>query len=161
VGELEIRDLAGEDEIAFAASRMRSTLVEVLGVERGVSMYSLNWLRERARFHMGPERIAKVLVEHGMIVGHALARVDSPDDTQFGLFSTIYVAPDYRGRGAATKLIEHVEDWFAGLGIEHVVYNTGAHHELVIGMFERRGYFITARADERVALTKIIQRTKQ
>jgi hypothetical protein len=44
-----------EAEIALVARRMRDTLVEVEGPEAGGSLYTLDWLRERVRWHLNPQ----------------------------------------------------------------------------------------------------------
>ncbi len=49
--ELTVRPLdeASGAEITWVATRMRRTLQEVLGVERGTAMYDLAWLHGRVR----------------------------------------------------------------------------------------------------------------
>ena len=47
------------DHIALIARRMQSTLVEVLGAERGAQMYTMTWLRQRVREHLGREDAAQ------------------------------------------------------------------------------------------------------
>lgn len=159
-GGLRLRDLdpRSEAEVDLVARRMRQTLVEVLGAERGEAMYELDWLRERVRYHLGDARRAArvVLAEQGgSILGHAMARVEqSPDEGgTYGHFSTIFVEGEHRGRGVAGALIDEVERWLGDQGVPRITYDTGAHHHRVIGMFERRGYRIARREGEMVRLT--------
>lgn len=67
-------------EIELIAARIRQTLVEVINEEVGGSMYSLNWLIERAKFHLDPAQCdGQIFVaesESGDIVGHTIVRVE-------------------------------------------------------------------------------------
>jgi hypothetical protein len=50
---MRVRPLAQTDEeIAWVARHMRETLIEVLGNERGETMYTLAWLDNRVREHI-------------------------------------------------------------------------------------------------------------
>lgn len=112
MSDFQIRDIRPEadDEIALVANRMRETLREVLGDERGTNMYSMEWLTERVRWHLDTTKCAgRVFVVESTadgICGHAIARVEEG----YGYFSTLYVAPGARGRslrnGAAHEVLE-------------------------------------------------------
>ena len=95
---MTIREInpASVDEVALVASRMRHTLVEVLGEQRGTELYSMDWLVQRVRWHLNPEQtVAKVfLVERtdGWISAHAIARIEHNEhDKPYGYFSTVFV----------------------------------------------------------------------
>lgn len=63
--DFEIRPIDSNSlpEIELVATRMRETLKEVVGAERGESMYSMDWLIDRVRFHLDPNlSTAQVLV---------------------------------------------------------------------------------------------------
>ncbi len=151
-------DRSSNDEIGLVASRMRQTLIEVMGEERGSNFYSMEWLIDRVRWHLSPERVAQVfLVVSGKneILGHAIARIDHEDDkTAFGFFSTIYIHPELRGVGVASQLVRHVNDWVKSLNVSKIVYNTAKDHSKLIYLFEKHGYQITEREGEMVRLTK-------
>lgn len=158
---MEIRELeqAAEDEIELVAQRMRATLVHVLGEERGTALYTLDWLRDRVRFHLDPERsVARVFLaelESGQIAGHTIVRrEDPPDQEPFGLFSTIYVEPGSRRRGVATALLLRGEAWFREQGLGRSATNTAEHNRPLIEQFERQGYAIALAAEEMVHLSK-------
>src|SRR5437016_7386327 len=98
------------DEILLVAGRMRDTLVEVLGEERGGSMYSMEWLEQRVRFHLDPRgctgEVFVAEIDSGHIAGHAIVRKKSNEAGEaHGLFSTIYVEPPARGKGIASALV--------------------------------------------------------
>ncbi len=101
--QLRIREInrQSEVEITLVARRMRQTLVEVLGVEKGSSMYTMDWLYERVRWHLDPkETNGKVFLAEdfrGNILAHAMARVDH--GTSHGYFSTVFVEPASRRAG--------------------------------------------------------------
>ena len=56
LSELKIREIdpTSKEEISLVASRMRETLIEVLGEERGTALYSMDWLRNRVLWHLDP-----------------------------------------------------------------------------------------------------------
>jgi hypothetical protein len=56
-------DPDSDAEVDLVAARMRETLVEVLGRERGEVMYTMEWLRARVRRHMHPSRAVFVAVD--------------------------------------------------------------------------------------------------
>jgi GNAT superfamily N-acetyltransferase len=152
----ELRDDPAEIEIV--ARNMRQTLIDVLGAERGAEFYSLDWLVDRVRWHLAPERTAKVLVVEGpdgRIVGHAIVRVEVDEEgASFGYFSTIFVEEASRRQGLATRLMASVEGWVRGHQLRRVVYNTAASNGRLLPLFQRHGYRVTLREGEMVQLTK-------
>jgi ribosomal protein S18 acetylase RimI-like enzyme len=136
---VRVRPIHAGSETELVATRMRDTLVEVLGEARGSAMYTHEWLVERVRFHVA---IGIVLVaEEDDVIGHAMARVEDGE----GHFSTIYVVPSARRRGAASALADAIEAWFVALGVTNVRYYTDDANTKTIELFERRGYAITSR----------------
>ena len=106
----------GEPEIILqVASRMRSTLVEVLGEERGQSLYSLDWLRDRVLFHIESGRVL-LAEDEGELLGHCMLRVEG----ELGLYATSYVRPESRRSGVAQALISAGEVWFKSRGVRHL-----------------------------------------
>lgn len=136
-------------EIELVASRMRETLMEVLGAEEGSSMYSMDWLKQRVMFHLDPAlSTAKVYVaenESGFIAGHTIVRVEK-DETgnRFGLFSTTFVAPEFRGQGIATQLLKTGENWMMDQGLTEATTYTSESNTKLISLYDRHGYKITA-----------------
>jgi len=155
MGAVSIRaiDASSRQEVELVASRMRETLVEVLGESRGGSMYTPAWLIERVLFHV---KVGVVLVAESddVVVGHAMGRVE--DD--LGHFSTIFVAPASRRHGVAMALLRRVEEWFVGRGVADVRYYTDTANAALIGLFRTHGYVITETSAEHhmVKLTKRI-----
>lgn len=160
--DFNIRELNpdSKEEISLVASRMRQTLVEVLGEERGTALYSIDWLLERVRWHLDPSKTtAKVFLPENanIITGHAIARIEYGDDKlPYGYFSTIFVEPSSRNRGVANALVGHVESWLRQMKMPKIVYNTAKGHAKLIRLFERNGFQITAHEDEMVQLTKLL-----
>lgn len=156
---LKIREIDrdSEIEIALVASRLRQTLVEVLGEEKGTGLYSMEWLLDRIRFHLDPQETKKIFLvddDAGHIRAQAIARVEREGQSSYGYFSTIFVEPNFRNQGLATRLILHVESWFRRLNMPKIIYNTADNHTKLIRLFERHGYRITLYASEMVQLTK-------
>ena len=157
---MKIREIdpKSDSEIDLVAQRMRQTLVEVLGEEKGGSMYSMDWLIERVRWHLDSKntngRVFLLENDEDAVVGHAIARIDF--GCSFGYFSTIFIQPSSRRNGFAKDLIKHVEDWFSREAMPKVVYNTADNHVAIIGLFRSQGYSITHAESEMVQLTKAL-----
>ncbi len=149
-------DPQSKSEIALVAQRMRQTLVEVLGEQKGGSMYSMDWLIERVRWHLNPAntngRVFLNETQDRRIIGHAIARIDH--DSPFGYFSTIFVEPSSRRNGNASRMISHVESWLSENGMPKVIYNTAENHTALIDLFKSHGYRIAHSELEMVQLTK-------
>ncbi len=145
-------------EITLVATRMRQTLVEVLGEERGVAMYSMEWLEDRVRFHLDASRSegAVFLAETDEeIVGHTITRVERDDGgAPFGLFSTTYVVPPHRGRGVASALLRRGEAWMRERRLAYAATDTSDTNVKLIALYEKHGYAIALRAGEMVRLQK-------
>ena len=149
------------DEILLVANRMRETLIDVLGDDKGKNFYTQDWLVNRVKWHLDPKNcISKILlsvINNDQIIGHAIARLEiDQEKLNFGYFSTIYVEPDSRHKGYAKELMDNVEEWFLELGLRKFVYNTAENHHRLIKAFTARGYQITHRENEMVQLTKLI-----
>lgn len=168
-GHVRIRpiDAEREEEIELVAARMRATLEEVLGQERGRSMYSLEWLRDRVRFHLDPARstgavLVAVDADDGAIVGHTIVRVQedaedaSAGGAPFGYFSTTYVAPERRRGGVARALVERGEAWMRERGMRRAATDTSETNARLIELFESRGYAIVVRAGTMVRLARTL-----
>ena len=138
-------DRRSDEEIECVAARMRLTLIEVLGEERGGSLYTMEWLIARARFHLDPEactgEIFVSIATDGHISGHTIVRLE-PDDAgaDIGLFSTIYVEPGSRRQGVAVRLIERGEEWMRERQLPEAATFTATTNERLHLLFGRLGY---------------------
>lgn len=157
-----IRPISEDDDgdIRLVAKRMRATLVEVLGQERGEAMYSLEWLEARVRYHLDRTacegEVLGAYSELDELVGHAIVRKEvSEDEDSFGLFSTIYVVPGARRSGAASQLIAAGEAWMIERSLKVFRTYTDQNNEPLIRLFEKHGYAIVMRKDEFVILEKL------
>ncbi len=157
---VRIRALASsaDAEIALVAARMRDTLIEVLGEERGGAMYSMEWLDDRVRHHLDPARCegAVFLAEIGdEIVGHTIVRVETDEDgSTFGLFSTTYVLPAHRRASVASQLLDAGERWMVERDLAHAATYTSDTNTKLIRLYETRGYAIVLRTSEMVVLRR-------
>ena len=146
-------------EVRIVAERMRLTLIEVLGQERGSEMYTMDWLEARVRYHLDPtQSIGEVLLavdELGNVAGHTILRVEKDEDgSDFGLFSTIYVAESYRRLGIAQALISHGESWMMDHGLTLGVTYTHPKNERLHRLFGLLGYQSTPINEDFVRLSK-------
>lgn len=141
------------DEVDLVARRMRQTLVEVLGVERGTGMYTLEWLRQRVLQHL-EQLLGEVFVveEDGELVGHAIVRVEDG----VGLFSTVFVDPAYRGRGLARRLLARGEQWMLLHQMAEGVTYTAETNEKLRRLFESCGYRVVEQCGEFIQLRRAL-----
>lgn len=148
-----------KEEILLVAERMRQTLIEVMGQEKGSTFYTIEWLIDRVYWHLSHERIAKVMIvenNKSEIIGHAIARIEYDENKKkFGFFSTIFLLPEFRGQGIASEIIDFVENWLFSFDIYKIIYNTAANHFALINLFQKHDYIITESEGEMVRLTKV------
>ncbi len=141
-------------EIDLIAKRMRETLVEVLGEEEGGSMYTMDWLKQRVMFHLDPKQsTAKVFLaenSENQILGHTIVRIDKDDQGKsIGLFSTTFVAPEFRRQAVATRLLSQGEDWMRGHGMTEAATYTSDSNTKLINLYADHGYKITDKYPEK------------
>lgn len=161
---LRIRDIdpASEAEVDLVARRMRQTLVEVEGEETGTALYTLDWLRERVRWHLDPAnttgRVFLAEGPDGRVVGHAIVRIETDGaGRRFGLLSTIFVDPASRGLAVATRLLRHVEGWMASHALPEAATWTSSTNTKLINLCGKHGYAITARHTHDVTGTVMVR----
>lgn len=161
MNKLAIRtiDPQSNQEIELVASQMRDTLIEVLGEERGSALYSMDWLIQRVRFHLDPHQSTGevfVAVEpEGQIVGHTIVRLDKNDTGDpIGLFSTIYVVPEFRRQQVAQRLIGAGERWLVERGMTELHTYTDVGNVKLIRLFEGQGFKVTEERNEFAILVK-------
>ena len=67
------------------------------------------------------------------------------DSTQtgesYGEIKRMYVRPEFRGRGYAKELLNHLEELSAARGFSKVRLETGISQPEAIGLYERNGYY--------------------
>ncbi len=146
-------------EIELVAARMRQTLEEVLGVERGREMYTMDWLIARVRWHLDPSQAtAEVFLaedQAGEVLGHTIVRVERDETGRaFGLFSTTFVVPSARRGGVATQLLLAGEAWMLAQKLPEAATFTGDHNTKLIQLYQRHGYTLQNVPPEMVRLSK-------
>lgn len=151
-----------EEEILLVATRMRDTLVEVLGEEKGGSMYTIEWLTDRARWHLDPANcIGEIFLaesENDFIAGHSIVRIESDESgKQFGLFSTTYIEPGSRGKGLARMLIKRGEEWMIAKGMTKAYTYTEVKNEPLKKLFIGLGYEVEEIKSEFAIIAKSLQ----
>jgi GNAT superfamily N-acetyltransferase len=150
---------ASSEEIALVASRMRNTLEEVLGEEKGQALYTMEWLEDRVRWHLDSEkRSAKIYLSENTkkeITGHAIARIEQDESGKnYGFFSTIFVEPTERKQGVARSLLKKVEDWCLEKKMPEIVYYTAETNAPLIELFTKNGFHLAQKEAEMVRLVK-------
>ncbi len=140
-----------ESEVALVAERMRLTLMEVVGSEEGRTMYSMEWLVARVRWHLDAENCTGavfVAQSANEVVGHTIVRVEKGEGDAIGLFSTTYVAKWARRRGIANALIEAGESWMRKQGMHCAATHTSESNTPLIRLYEKHQYSIALRDAE-------------
>lgn len=142
---LEALTDADEARIGLVAQRMRQTLIEVEGEAAGTALYTLDWLRDRVRWHLDPAcctgRVWLAVAEGGAVAGHTIVRVERDERGQpFGLFSTSFVDPPWRRRGVAGRLLRQGEQWLRDQGLIEASTWTSATNAPLIALYARHGY---------------------
>ena len=150
------------EEVMLVAQRMRETLMEVLGEERGHSMYSMDWLKQRVLWHLDPANVVgQVFVAEsraGDIVGHTIVRLDHDDnDQEIGLFSTTFVEPTSRRFGVATLLLQQGEAWMRQHNMPEAVTYTDQDNVKLQNLYIRHGYTMSDMPQEFVKLAKLLR----
>lgn len=158
-------DANSDDEIALVAQRMRDTLIEVEGQETGVALYTLEWLRDRVRWHLDPANslaIVLLAVDAGdRIIGHTIVRRETGEDGKnFGLVSTTYVIPGARRSGVAQQLLTAGEQWMRQHAIPLAATWTSSTNTRLIGLYARNGYRQAAQHVHEVTGTLMVRLEK-
>ena len=146
-------------EIELVASRMRETLIEVLGEERGADMYSLDWLAQRVRWHLDPSQVlGQVFLAVNAdkhICGHTIVRKDKDDDgARIGLFTTTYVEPASRRHGVAKLLLDQGEAWIREHDLSEAVTYTEKDNIKLQNLYLEHGYKLSPMPKDFVKLAK-------
>lgn len=159
--------LADTAAIDLVAERMRATLIEVEGEDTGGTMYSMDWLRDRVRWHLDGRTAEVVVAEDatGGIVGHTIYRIesdaDAPHDASatapFGLISTTYVVPEARRLGVAQQLLAHAEAWFLARRVPLACTWTSEINRPLIGLYARNGYVEAERGPNQLTQTMMVR----
>lgn len=109
---------------------------------------SQSWQRRRALYEdaMSKPDTFIVLARIGDTpIGYTLAHVHSgaddtwPTGTRIGEIETLAVAPEHRGRGLGTALLDHAEGRLAGLGAHDVKLSVVNGNASAMRFYERRG----------------------
>ncbi|GAA5175759.1 hypothetical protein GCM10025771_08800 [Niveibacterium umoris] len=163
---MQLRDLDpfNADEIALVAQRMRDTLVEVEGAERGAAMYTMAWLENRVRWHLDPAntraRVVLALADGDTVAGHTIFRIEHDASGMFGLISTTYVLPAFRRHGVAQALLECAEAWFRAQGVPQCCTWTSSTNRPLIGLYARNGYSEAERGPNDLTGTMMVRLAK-
>lgn len=63
-----------------------------------------------------------------------------PEWTRAGYIAQFLIAPGYRQRGAGRLLMEHINGWFEGRGLEKVLLNVNMDNETGIRFWQKQGF---------------------
>jgi GNAT superfamily N-acetyltransferase len=122
-------------------------LIEVEGEVTGNALYTLDWLRDRVRWHLDPglSTAAVLLAEGtgGRVLGHTIVRRETDENgNTFGLVSTTYVDPDARRANIGQRLLHAGEQWFRELSLPISATWTSAQNAKLIRLYQKNDYRI-------------------
>jgi len=146
-------------EVELVASRMRQTLVEVLGEEVGGNMCTMDWLIQRVLWHLDPNQcVGQVFLSEdseGHITGHTIVRLElDQGGNEIGLFSTFFVEPGSRNQAVATSFVVHGEKWMVDHGMITAVTYTAETNDRLKNLLIRLGYQAVAASNQMITLSK-------
>jgi ribosomal protein S18 acetylase RimI-like enzyme len=110
---------------------------------------SASWERRRAQYHawMTNGEAFLLLAESGANpVGYALVHLqDGPDDTyplgeRYAEIYSLSVAPEHRGQGIGSALLDAVDETLATLGIVDVAVSAMVENEAALRLYTSRGF---------------------
>ncbi len=161
--DYHIRELrpGASEEIEFVAKGMRQTLIEVLGEERGASMYSMAFLLQRVRYHVDSEEVVAAVYlatdRSGALKGHTMVRIDDDGSgTELGLFATTYVMPAARNHGIASRLLDRGEQWMRDQQMSIAATYTDKENRKLQALYIGRGYDMSPMPNDFVKLAKVL-----
>lgn len=164
---VSIRDIdpISSVEIDLVAQRMLQTLIEVEGPVRGSSLYTIEWLVARVRWHLDGAccrgRVLLAELPHKSIAGHMIVRLESTDGVPFGLVSTAYIEPAFRRVGLASALLAYSEAWFSEQGMASCSTWTSGTNAPLIALYERHGYSIAESGANDLTGTPMVRLSKK
>jgi GNAT superfamily N-acetyltransferase len=166
-GAIRIRkiDPCSAAEVELVALRMRQTLVEVEGEETGNSLYTMDWLKDRVRWHLDAGKsTGQVFISEnreGHITGHSIVRIEF-DGTgrQYGLFSTTFVEPESRRQAIASGLLDHGEKWMIEHELPEAATWTSESNKKLIELYFKHGYAIVERHTHEITKTPMVKLAK-
>jgi GNAT superfamily N-acetyltransferase len=106
-----------------------------------------SWRRRRSEYDGWLARkgsFALVAESGGRPVGYAVVLIEVGDDTwstdeRVAIVETLSVAPDWRGRGVGTDLMDAVDAQLDRIGVRDVFVGAVATNERALRFYERRG----------------------
>jgi ribosomal protein S18 acetylase RimI-like enzyme len=145
---LELAGVDRVDEVRELWLELHRHHRAVVGTLPLVADDELSWQRRRALYVKQLSSDAGFLVlaiDAGAVVGYALVRIeDGPDDTfpvgdRYAELYSLSVAPDRRGGGIGTQLLDFVDDELARRSIYDLKIAVMAGNADALRLYERRG----------------------
>lgn len=84
--------------------------------------------------------IGLTALANGEIVGFALARVNIRRNVTFGHILTIDVAPTYRRKGIAQKLLQEIENTLRDRGVNECRLEVRENNKAALNLYRKLGY---------------------
>ena len=94
-------------------------------------------------------RYVVVAYENEMPVG--CGAIKQYDSTTMEI-KRMYVAPEHRGKGIATKILLELENWTVELSFERCMLETGKRQTEAIQLYKKNGYMIIPNYDQYAAM---------
>ena len=101
-----------------------------------------------------------VCYENDIAVGSGAFREIDPQTVEI---KRMFVHPDYRGKGIASKILSELELWILSLNYSQTILETGINQPEAIALYKKSGYSITqnygqyANMENSVCMKKILK----
>ncbi len=87
-----------------------------------------------------PDTVLLLALDGEALVGYALAHVVPVRETWIAEIESLSVAPEHRGRGIGTALMDALDRELEALGIGDVIVGAVAGNEVALSLYRRRGF---------------------
>jgi ribosomal protein S18 acetylase RimI-like enzyme len=120
-----------------------------IGSQPLVDDEDLSWQRRHALYEgwlRNEEAFALVAGDVAAPVGYAVVHLhDGPDDTypvgaRWAEIYSVSIAPEARGQGIGTQLLDTIDERLAALGIHDVAISAMVENDAAIRLYQRRGF---------------------
>jgi putative acetyltransferase len=94
-----------------------------------------------------------VCYENKVAVGCGAFREINPQTVEI---KRMYVNPDYRGKGIASKILSELEHWASELNYSQTILETGINQPEAIALYKKSGYAITENYEQYIGIENSI-----
>lgn len=91
--------------------------------------------------------IALVAKVNSDVAGFVIAQIEVEENTEYGHIITINVAPNFRRKGIATKMLQEIESFLKQRSITQIRLEVREDNNLAIKLYDKLGYQISGKLE--------------